>query len=104
MTRRSSKDKLTGKAKEAMGKASGDRHEEAEGTAKRAEEEIKKRMCGIQDRPLPQEPPDQPGRADFAPSPGGGSAIPKSHSRTCVRSPVRSGSLPCPANLACNGS
>ncbi|MFE4959455.1 CsbD family protein [Streptomyces sp. NPDC056653] len=58
MTRRSGKDKLTGKAKEATGKVTGDRREEAEGTAKRAEDEIKKRMRGTQDRPLPQEPPD----------------------------------------------
>ncbi|WP_328886161.1 hypothetical protein [Streptomyces sp. NBC_00316] len=41
-----------------MGKTTGGRHKEAEGTTKRTEDEIKKRMRGTQDRPLPQEPPD----------------------------------------------
>ncbi|WP_107055475.1 CsbD family protein [Streptomyces sp. NRRL S-1824] len=48
----------TGKARKATGKVTGDRQKEAEGTAKRAEDEINKRMRGTQDRPLPQEPPD----------------------------------------------
>lgn len=58
MTRRSGKGKLTGRAKEATGKMAGDRREEAAGAAKRAEDEIKKRRRGTQDRPLPQDPPD----------------------------------------------
>lgn len=58
MTRRSGKDKLTGQAKEATGKMAGGRREEAEGTAKRAGDEIKERRRGTQDRTLPQEPPD----------------------------------------------
>ncbi|MFD5060046.1 hypothetical protein [Streptomyces sp. NPDC058394] len=48
-----------GETGEATGKVIGDRQkEEAEGTAQRAEDEIKKRMRDTQDRPLPQEPPD----------------------------------------------
>ncbi|MET7791951.1 hypothetical protein ACFYSJ_40125 [Streptomyces sp. NPDC005248] len=57
MTRRSGKDKLSGKAGEATGKVRGDRQKEAEGTAKRLEDEIKKRRS-TEDRPLPDEPPD----------------------------------------------
>ncbi|MFD3496290.1 hypothetical protein ACFWWB_37995 [Streptomyces sp. NPDC058690] len=48
----------TGEAGEATGKVKGDRQKEAEGTAKRAEDEIKKRMRSAEDLPLPQEPPD----------------------------------------------
>ncbi|WP_392750279.1 hypothetical protein [Streptomyces sp. LN590] len=49
----------TGEAgEEATGKVKGDRQKETEGTAKRAEDEIKKRMRSTEDRPLPQEPPD----------------------------------------------
>jgi uncharacterized protein YjbJ (UPF0337 family) len=48
----------TGKAGKATGKVIGDRRkEEAEGTAKRLEDEIKKRRS-TEDRPLPDEPPD----------------------------------------------
>ncbi|WP_411089571.1 hypothetical protein [Streptomyces sp. 061-3] len=47
-----------GKPGEATGKVIGDRQKEAEGTAEQAKEEIKKRMRGTQDRPVPQEPPD----------------------------------------------
>ncbi|MFC8234062.1 hypothetical protein [Streptomyces sp. NPDC057284] len=57
MTRRSGKDKLPGKAGEATGKVRGDRQKEAEETAKRLEDEIKKRRS-TEDRPLPDEPPD----------------------------------------------
>ncbi|MET8420547.1 hypothetical protein ACWD7C_01030 [Streptomyces sp. NPDC005134] len=49
---------VTGKAGKATGKVIGDRRkEEAEGTAKRLEDEIKKRRS-TEDRPLPDEPPD----------------------------------------------
>ncbi len=65
MTRRSGKVRLpgmvreaAGKPGEATGKVIGDRQKEAEGTAEQAKEEIKKRMRGTQDRPVPQEPPD----------------------------------------------
>ncbi|MFE5112364.1 hypothetical protein [Streptomyces sp. NPDC056663] len=50
--------KAAGEAGETTGKAIGDRQKEAEGTTKRAKDEIKKRMRDTQDRPLPQEPPD----------------------------------------------
>lgn len=66
MTRRSGKVRLPGTVREAAGetgeaagKVIGDREKrEAEGTARRAEDEFEKRMRGAQDRPLPQEPPD----------------------------------------------
>lgn len=66
MRRRSGKVRLPGTVRgaagetgEATGKVIGDRDQkEAEGTARRAEDELRKRMRGTQDRPLPQEPPD----------------------------------------------
>jgi uncharacterized protein YjbJ (UPF0337 family) len=66
MRRRSGKVRLPGTVRgaagekgEATGKVIGDRDQkEAEGTARRAEDEFTERMRGTQDRPLPQEPPD----------------------------------------------
>lgn len=58
MTRRSGKVKLPSMVREATGEVKGARQKGTEGTAKRAEDEIKKRMRSTEDRPLPQEPPD----------------------------------------------
>lgn len=66
MRRRSGKVRLPGtvrgaasKTGEATGKVIGDQDQkEAEGTARRTEDDFRKRMRGSQERPLPQEPPD----------------------------------------------
>lgn len=47
----SGKDKLTGKAKETMGKLTGNRHKEAEGKMEQAKGEAKKKLFGRHDRP-----------------------------------------------------
>lgn len=42
----SGKDKVTGKAKEAMGKMTGSQRQEAEGKAQQAKGEMKKKLSG----------------------------------------------------------
>ncbi|ROQ69995.1 CsbD-like protein [Streptomyces sp. 840.1] len=50
MTDGSQKDKITGKAKEAMGKMTGDRRKEAEGKADQAKGKTKDAMGGAKER------------------------------------------------------
>ncbi|MDK0523677.1 CsbD family protein [Streptomyces sp. ML-6] len=57
MTHGSGKDKIKGKAKEAMGKLTGNRRKEAEGRIEQAKGEAKKKMSGGRDRTPPQPPP-----------------------------------------------
>ncbi|MEU8679162.1 CsbD family protein [Streptomyces sp. NPDC048560] len=47
----SGKDKLTGKAKEAMGKLTGNRRKEAEGKMEQTKGETKRKLRGRHDRP-----------------------------------------------------
>ncbi|MEU9619439.1 MULTISPECIES: CsbD family protein [unclassified Streptomyces] len=58
MAHGSGKDKIKGKAKEAMGKMTGDRRKQAEGKADQAKGEVKKQMGEARERTAPQEPPD----------------------------------------------
>lgn len=58
MAHGSGKDKIKGKAKEAMGKMTGDRRKEAEGKLDQAKGEIKKQTDEARDRTAPLEPPD----------------------------------------------
>ncbi|MER5745006.1 CsbD family protein [Streptomyces sp. NPDC059913] len=53
MTQGSGKDKIQGKAKEAMGKLTGDRRQKAEGKMQQAKGEVKKKMSGGHDQPPP---------------------------------------------------
>ncbi|MGW2181932.1 CsbD family protein [Streptomyces sp. NPDC001732] len=57
MTHGSGKDKIKGKAKEALGKLTGNRRKEAEGRIEQAKGEAKKKMSGGIDRTPPQVPP-----------------------------------------------
>jgi uncharacterized protein YjbJ (UPF0337 family) len=57
MAHGSGKDKLTGKAKEAMGKITGNRRRQAEGKLEQARGEAKKKMSGGHDEPPPPVPP-----------------------------------------------
>lgn len=50
MKNEGAKDKITGKAKEAMGKMTGDRRKEAEGKADQAKGKTKDAMDGARDR------------------------------------------------------
>ncbi|GAA2992288.1 CsbD family protein [Streptomyces fulvorobeus] len=50
MPQGSGKDKLAGKAKEAMGKMTGNRRKEAEGKVEQAKGEAKKKLHGRGDR------------------------------------------------------
>ncbi|MEU9762306.1 CsbD family protein [Streptomyces sp. NPDC047985] len=57
MAHGSGKDKIKGKAKETLGKLTGDRRKEAEGKAEQVKGEIKKKMRGGRDRTPPHVPP-----------------------------------------------
>ncbi|GGV86314.1 hypothetical protein GCM10015535_34270 [Streptomyces gelaticus] len=57
MVHGSGKDKIKGKAQEAMGKLTGDRRKEAEGKIQQAKGEMKKKMSGGHDQPPPHVPP-----------------------------------------------
>ncbi|MER6503873.1 CsbD family protein [Streptomyces sp. NPDC001455] len=57
MAHGSGKDKIKGKAKETLGKLTGDRRKEAEGKVEQAKGEIKKKMSGGRDRTPPPPPP-----------------------------------------------
>ncbi|MER6500602.1 CsbD family protein [Streptomyces sp. NPDC001455] len=59
MAHGSGKDKIKGKAKETLGKLTGDRRKEAEGKAEQAKGEIKKKMSGGRDRTPPHVPPSR---------------------------------------------
>ncbi|MFD7071173.1 CsbD family protein [Streptomyces sp. NPDC059913] len=56
MAHGSGKDKIKGKAKETLGKLTGDRRKEAEGKAEQAKGAIKKKMSGGHDRTPPTAP------------------------------------------------
>ncbi|MER5743308.1 CsbD family protein [Streptomyces sp. NPDC002225] len=56
MAHGSGKDKIKGKAKETLGKLTGDRRKEAEGEAEQAKGAIKKKMSGGHDRTPPTAP------------------------------------------------
>ncbi|MFE1406828.1 CsbD family protein [Streptomyces sp. NPDC058770] len=59
MAHGSGKDKIKGKAKETLGKLTGDRRKEAEGKAEQAKGKIKKKMSGGRDRTPPHVPPSR---------------------------------------------
>ncbi|MFD3652010.1 CsbD family protein [Streptomyces sp. NPDC058620] len=52
MAEGSGKDKLVGKAKEAMGKMTGNRRKETEGKMEQTEGKAKRKLRGRHDRPL----------------------------------------------------
>ncbi|GGV86758.1 hypothetical protein GCM10015535_35510 [Streptomyces gelaticus] len=57
MVHGSGKDKVQGKAEEAVGRSTGGRREEAGGRIRRAKGEMKKKMGGGHDQPPPRVPP-----------------------------------------------